>query len=290
MTQPNRLYQSSQLSAARELLAAGMRDRPKYGAANRVASRLGLSAAALTTLAAATANAALTSSAASAGISAAAGVAGGSSGNAASASLLALAGKWFALGLIGGASIVGGATYVASVAAPPPVRPAVAAVPNAEVASAPRVIRSTTVREQLAPVATAAASESSRAPNVELAPAMPSSSTSPSPPSELEPTPALDSTSGALGRELALVDQARQALLAGDATRALGSLHDFARVDSTHTLDREAELLRIQALAARGQHAEAARLARSYVESYPNDPRAAQLRSLSLPPAGASYP
>jgi hypothetical protein len=85
-------------------------------------------------------------------------------------------------------------------------------------------------------------------------------------PKRLAPAP---SGSVGLERELALLDDARNALASGDAGQALALLdrHQALRGNS---LNAEATLLRIQALASTGRGDAAAALARSFITSNPN--------------------
>jgi hypothetical protein len=77
--------------------------------------------------------------------------------------------------------------------------------------------------------------------------------------------------SGSVGleRELELLDDARNALASGNAVQALALL-DRHRALRGNSLNAEATLLRIQALASAGRGEEAAALARSFIASNPN--------------------
>ena len=77
-----------------------------------------------------------------------------------------------------------------------------------------------------------------------------------------------------------IIDRARRALAAGNAARAIEELNAFDRAEKTGVLEREARVLRIDALVAQGQSASARRLAEQYLQLYPNDAHAARLRSL----------
>jgi hypothetical protein len=87
-----------------------------------------------------------------------------------------------------------------------------------------------------------------------------------------------------LSREIAMIDTSRRALSSGNAASALAQLDQYAATLRTGTLDREAQLLRIDALVLSGQRASALVLAGRYLTSYPNDPHAARLRALSHAP------
>lgn len=96
-------------------------------------------------------------------------------------------------------------------------------------------------------------------------------------PQRLAPTP---SGSVGLERELALLDQARNALASGNAGQAL-SLLDRHQGLRGNSLNAEATLLRIQALASTGRDDAAAALARSFITSNPNSPLADRARRFS---------
>jgi hypothetical protein len=94
----------------------------------------------------------------------------------------------------------------------------------------------------------------------------PPASRPPAVPRRLAPAP-----SGSVGieRELALLDDARIALTSGDAGQALALL-DRHQALRGRSLNAEATLLRIQALAGTGRGDAAAALARSFIASNPN--------------------
>jgi uncharacterized protein HemY len=82
-----------------------------------------------------------------------------------------------------------------------------------------------------------------------------------------------------VAREVALLDAARSALVAGDAKKALLFL-DSADQLPRRALGPEATVLRVRALLAQGERTEARRVADSFVASAPNAPQAAVLRSI----------
>lgn len=93
-------------------------------------------------------------------------------------------------------------------------------------------------------------------------------------PSAARPGPA------SLGEEVAAIDAARKALLAGDTSGALRALDDYDRRFPGGMLGPEASVLRIEALARRGDRATATRLAKAFLVSHPRSPHASRLRSL----------
>jgi hypothetical protein len=101
-------------------------------------------------------------------------------------------------------------------------------------------------------------------------------------PAERAPASAPPSaTSGQLGREVMQMDRARAAFASGDAARSVAELDAFERLAQTGVLDREARVLRIDALRQLGRNAEARELARRYVRLYPNDAHAQRLRAFA---------
>ncbi len=85
-------------------------------------------------------------------------------------------------------------------------------------------------------------------------------------------------TGSDLQDEVAALDRARASLRAGNAQRALGHLGDYSKRFPKGSLRLEAEALRIQALAASGNEAEASRRAKRILERSPNSVLASRLR------------
>jgi hypothetical protein len=83
---------------------------------------------------------------------------------------------------------------------------------------------------------------------------------------------------GALAAEIAWIDSARRALASGDVNRSLSELDAFERTRLLGVLDREAGLLRIDALRKKGDIAGARRVAQRYLETFPTDAHAPRLR------------
>lgn len=81
-------------------------------------------------------------------------------------------------------------------------------------------------------------------------------------------------------RDVALLDRARSALRAGNAARALTELNRYDAERETHILDREAQLLRIEALVQSGNRKQASELARAYLAAFPGDAHETRLRAL----------
>jgi hypothetical protein len=189
--------------------------------------------------------------------------------------------KWIGVGVASGALLVGAAEVAHSVSPPPakvaptsiedharaaipaprPAAKGVAPAPmEAPEVPAPAVTEAPVVA---APVASEAASAG--APSVE-APRARSASPTPAP--------------SALADEIAALDSAREALASGDAGRALRALDARDRAFPRGALGPEAMVLRIEALALRGDRAAATRLGESFLAASPRSPHASRIRTL----------
>jgi len=283
MTEFRRLLDSSSTPATRELLRSGLSDQPRRDVRERAALALGLSAGIAATSAVASATAASAAAGATVGAAGAGSAAGKSLG------ALALV-KWLSIGVTAGVVAAGGAAVVRHEVA----RHATTAR-GPDAGGAPRGAQDTpsavkSPRNGAGAEPNAAAAQSNGAftaplgaPSA-LAPTPPAGTaraavSHPAPPRPPQtqtpiPTPA----SGALAREVAQIDAARSALAAGDTARALAELERYERTRETPTFVREAELLRIDAFATRGERARAAELARRYLARFPNDAHAVKLR------------
>jgi hypothetical protein len=91
---------------------------------------------------------------------------------------------------------------------------------------------------------------------------------------------AAPTSSPSLSDEVAQLDRARDALVAGDATRALSILDAYERAKVGPTLSAEAALLRIEALVQRGEATRAATLATEFLRAHPQSPVADRMRSI----------
>lgn len=247
MNGPVRLFESCTNDEARELLHAGMAERPRAAALQKTALALGVGA---TVAVSSTA----TASAASL---------------AAAPSALLVAAKWVGVGTLLGVALAGGANALSSLAAPSAKASATAAarvLPAAAVSStAPAMTRQVEVA-----VAPSAATEKS--------PATPPKPPATGGPVQSEPRP--PTTDASLAEEVMRIDAVRRALATGDTTNALRFLDEYAQKPRTGTLDLEAQLLRIDALERRGDHQAARELARQYLARHPADPHSAKLRTL----------
>src|SRR5439155_11813628 len=82
-----------------------------------------------------------------------------------------------------------------------------------------------------------------------------------------------------LVEEVALLDRAREALVAGDPRRALAALDAYERARVGTRLAAEATLLRIEGLLASGDRARAASLAAEFLRAHPERPVAGRMRT-----------
>lgn len=291
MNEPKRWLDSAPNPRIRELLRTGLRDEPDAHALPRTAAALGLSAA--TTVASSAAAAIVAGNAAQAGASlSATGAATASVGGALAATTtggttaLFAIGKWLAVGFVSGGIASAGVTVAQKIGSAERSTTLAAATQRVQASdvlrSSPRTPSSRSAGAELpgsgASVETLAPSrESGWLDAVGERPPAPASSGK----SELAPrapAPATSESRGALAAEIAWIDAARRALAAGDAAGALSQLDAYERTRSLGVLDREAALLRIDALQRQGELARARAVAARYLNTFPEDPRAPRLR------------
>jgi hypothetical protein len=89
-----------------------------------------------------------------------------------------------------------------------------------------------------------------------------------------------------LGDETTLIKDARQALRAGDAARALRLLEESRRLFPAGVLQQERERLAIEALVKAGRGAEASARANAFLKKYPDSPHANEIRARGLGSSG----
>jgi len=270
MTDLKPLRESSTDGFARGLLESAFLDEPPRRSLRKTAAFLGMSEAAATTLVASSAT-----GAAPGALGTAAGALSASAAGGKAALLVAL--KWLGAGAIVGAATAGGIDYLSDA---PPTHPAVAPASVAVPSTAGQHVEpaSEPIRPATAPTAVTADPETARpragvardlgvktriADTSPLAAAKPGS----------VDTPALDG-------EIRRLDRARAALAQGSSEAALAELAAYENERKTAVLEREANVLRIDAMLARGDREEARTLARRYVAAHPDDPHARRLRQL----------
>jgi hypothetical protein len=242
------LFDVSPSARMRALLQAGRREAAPSDFSERLLAGLGVAGVVTSVSVAASA---------SASGAAASGAASTSSG--AAGAVLAVS-KWVAVGVLGGGIFAGGVDLAL---APQPALPVASPV-------RPRVDR-----PNRTPAPKPESAFVAQTPVVlPEAPARPEVASAPVTATGAAGTP------GQLGREVQIIDRARQALNANDPARALKELDAFERSEQTGVLEREARVLRIDALLGQGQASRARLLAEQYLQLYPNDAHAARLRGL----------
>lgn len=120
--------------------------------------------------------------------------------------------------------------------------------------------------------------EASSAPPAEVAPIPTPATAAPASP-RVAPTSS-EARRATLADEVAALDAARAALASRDGAGALRALDRYAADFPRGFLGQEATVLRVEALAARGDRAAAADLARRFVAAHPSSPMADRVRSL----------
>jgi len=178
---------------------------------------------------------------------------------AAAPALGVLVAKWIAVGTVGGVVVAAGLSAAipgAESSAPAPAR--------ARAAAPPQVVPQPAVQPPQA--APAVEDRDAETPRNERAAA---------------PAAAAAASSAGLREELRFIDAARAALAAGDHGRALRELGAYERVAATGMLDREARVLRIEALVKSGDLQQARALAEAYSAAFPQDAHARRLRALT---------
>jgi hypothetical protein len=98
----------------------------------------------------------------------------------------------------------------------------------------------------------------------------------------VEPPPPVQIDARRLAAEVALLDRARTALRARDATTAIAALEEYRRTFPDGALLAEAEVVLIEALVQRGDAAAAAERARAFLARFPSSPLARRVRSIAL--------
>jgi hypothetical protein len=173
-----------------------------------------------------------------------------------------------ALALAGAGVVVYGvlamrAHPVASVAAPQAAPPVVQLAPAVAPPAPPSIDPAPAARVAEAPVVQA------QSPQARVAAAP-------------RPTPATSTHEpGAdMRREVQWIDQARSLAEANDTAAALHALDGYDRAFPRGVLSEESALLRIEVLAARGDHRAAASLAKRFLAVYPHSVHAAKVRAL----------
>jgi len=267
MTDPKRIIHGPEGTLETALLRSVRREAPPAQAKGRMFALLGIStgSAGAAALATVSAKAAVTAATAST--------------KATSAAALALTGKWVVVSIVGAALAVGVAREMS------PSGNATSRAPVASHVSGQASPRAT----QLA-IATAHASAKSAEPS-ELATEVLSAESGVSKrairsfPDSTAPEKPRDPSN--LADEVAVLDKARTAAVAGDPARTLRLLDSYQRQYPNGNLGPEAQLLRIEALVQNGQSSVALPIARRMLKDAPSGPHAERIRGI-LPAADST--
>ena len=254
MTDPRRIIHGPEGTLEAALLRSVRREAPPAQAKARMLTLLGISAgtASAAALATVSAKAAVTAATASA--------------KATSTATLALTGKWVVVSIVGAALAVGVAREMrpsdnATIPAPVASHDLVQASPRATqpvIARAPDTVKSAEPSELVDRAASAV-------PSVDR-------SSVRSFPDSTAPEKSHDPSN--LADEVAALDKARAAAVAGDPARALRLLDSYQRQYPNGNLGPEAQLLRIEALVQNGQSTVALPIARRMLKDAPSGPHA----------------
>jgi TolA-binding protein len=180
--------------------------------------------------------------------------------------------KCLGAGVGGGAVVVAAVELAAPAAPPPPAR----GVETAALAGA------SAARGAFGAPAPAAAEPSVVAPTAEEPDAAEEQTARGAGPGPAAPSASARGRAG-IAAEIALLDAARTAQRSGSHARALSLLDQYATEFPAGGLAAEAEVLRIDVLAARGDRAIAAERARRFLQRHPNSPHAERLRRIAEP-------
>jgi len=183
-----------------------------------------------------------------------------------------------------------------SVPAPPTV--AVGVAPSAETAPTPAPAAETTAStrvedlpvalppalrstdERAASVRLASASSAPSAETSAASPAPKASTVSPAPKASTVSPPAKVSAASSFQEQLALLETARSALARGDSSGCLRTLDRYDERFRNGLFSDEIAVMRIEALAARGEHARARSLGDAFLARSPDSTYASRVRSI----------
>ncbi len=303
MTGMTRLLDAGGDELALSLLRSADSDAPPEQALGRAAAALGVGAAFTAVTLGTGSSGAAAHGVVSALAPKAASLAASGGASGAWPATLALVAKPLALGMVGGALALGGISYATSPRAvsAPSIAPASTALVTSPSLRPHSIARGALPRDAIetpdvistpAEVAKAANAPSSRshlvttpasAPKVEAREQASTISNRPSTASfgASEPTPPLKEADRSLARELALLDQARKSLYAGNPGAALRTLDQYVAERKTGALDTEASVLRINVLEKLGNHAAASRLAQRFLKEHPERNQDDVLRAIA---------
>lgn len=280
MTEPRRLLDGDGDELERALLDSAIHDGPSKRAGHKTLAALGIGSGLVATSAGVT-TASAAAQAVGHGAAASVAQAAGSAGTQAALGILV---KWVGIATVGGIATLSAADYVQRPAQPPK---------TATVVIAPVASKAEAVVRQVAPelfaTPAAAAPPTTEPPSAELAttPETDPERTAPSATKSAAVAAANGDLDAGLGAEVQALDRARAAMQAGRPEAALRALGAYEREFATGALAPEARVLRIEALARAGRHAEARALGQQFLTHHPSSPLAQRVRSIANGPSGS---
>jgi hypothetical protein len=202
--------------------------------------------------------------------------------------------KWIGLGMLSGAVAIGAYRMtVPSHGKVPAVANVTASVAELAlpVSAAPLIARR--ARVEILPISRAASPPSNRSIGVSAsvpalvmaAPVLPLESSSAAP--SLAASAASPKAPG-LGEEIAVLDEARRSMTAGEPSAALRTLERHTRDFPASQLDHEAAVLRVESMLAQGQCDAARAHAGAFLRANPRSPVAPRMNTLLSKPYGAT--
>jgi hypothetical protein len=284
MNQPRRWIDEDATQAERRLLLSARDDAPSARSRERMFAALGVGSA--TALGVAAAAAELPKAAALAASGAAAALSKAAPGSAGMTALVVM--KWVGVGAVAGLMTSGtlnvmerrAAAVQPAAAAVAPAKPATPRAETALAVPAPEVLVPPPPELEDEPPAVEESAPEKTA-------ARPTLSAGAVKARQLQPARA---PSPNVGKEVTTLDRAREALAAGDTPRAFEALGQHESEFRSGALAPEAEVLRIEALLARGEYNSAAVMARGFLFSHPSSPHLRRVRALLARAKAAEAP
>lgn len=204
------------------------------------------------------------------------------SASVASATLFVSAVKAAGVGVLLGVAVTGASVMVNGEQRPSPKAPIVTlkavVAPSLPVRAPSRAPEQPLKAEMpVAPPTSTPPAETKRVTPRAISPARAAAFSVPPPSASIAAPPPLRDS---LAREVQALDEARLALAARDAKRALALLEGYRQAFPRGALASESLVLRVQALNANGQRCEAEALARDFLAAHPDDAQARKLAEL----------
>jgi outer membrane protein assembly factor BamD (BamD/ComL family) len=99
--------------------------------------------------------------------------------------------------------------------------------------------------------------------------------------SSVSKSPAPADSADDLSEQLRLIDAARSAVAAGNTSAASQALSSYSSKFPHGSFGQEAQVLRIETVDMQGNHAQAAQLAKSFLERHPNSPHVSVVQRIA---------